>query len=104
VGAGTSSTDKGLKLPPGINGKHAYAVLAFDDEAGTVEIWNPHGNTFKPKGEPGIEHGYPTKAGRFTMPLVDFVSVFRAVTIETDAPALPRKVKAAAPKAATPQE
>ena len=104
VGAGTSSTDKGLKLPPGINGKHAYAVLAFDEEAGTVEIWNPHGNTFKPKGEPGIEHGYPTKAGRFTMPLVDFVSVFRAVTIETDAPALPRKVKAAAPKAATPQE
>jgi hypothetical protein len=104
VGAGTSSTDKGLKLPPGINGKHAYAVLAFDEAADTVEIWNPHGNTFKPKGEPGIEHGYPTKAGRFAMPLVDFVRVFRAVTIETDAPALPRKVKAAAPKAAVPKE
>ncbi len=93
AGVGTDSTDKGLTLPPGINGKHAYAVLAFDRAADTVDLWNPHGNTFKPKGAPGLEHGYETKAGRFTMPLVDFVSVFRAVTIETDTPALPRAVK-----------
>lgn len=98
VGAGTDSTDKGVKLPPGINGKHAYAVLAFDEATDTVELWNPHGNTFAPKGEPGPQRGYPTKAGRFTMPLADFVSTFRAVTIETDAAALPRKVKPAAPK------
>ncbi len=99
VGAGTDSTDKGLTLPPGINGKHAYAVLAFDETADTVEVWNPHGNSFTPKGSPGPERGYPTKAGRFKVPLADFVSIFRAVTIETDAPALPRKVRPAAPKA-----
>lgn len=81
--AGTGSTDK---VPPGMSPKHAYAVLAYDEATDTVKIWNPHGNTFKPKGDAGIQNGYPTKAGRFEMPLVEFVKVFRATTVETDRP------------------
>jgi hypothetical protein len=95
AGAGTDSTDKGLKLPPGINPKHAYAVLGFEATTDSVTLWNPHGNTFKPKGEPGIEHGYATKAGKFTMPLRDFVATFHGVTCETDTD---RKVDSAKPR------
>lgn len=68
--------------PPGISGKHAYAVLGFDDAASTVRLWNPHGNTFKPKGDAGLKNGYPTAAGVFTMPLAEYVQVFRGVVIE----------------------
>jgi len=96
AGAGTDSTDKGLKFPPGINAKHAYAVLGFEAETDTVTLWNPHGNTFKPKGEPGIEHGYATKAGKFTMPLRDCVETFHGVTCETD---IDRKPESAKPRA-----
>jgi Calpain family cysteine protease len=85
MGAGTDSTDKGIKLPPGIAGKHAYAVLGFDASNDMVSVWNPHGNTFTPKGEAGLLHGYPTKAGRFEIPLVDFVATYRGLSIETDA-------------------
>lgn len=72
------------KQPPGISGKHAYAVLAFDDKGDTLTVWNPHGNTYKPKGEPGLAHGYATKAGVFAIPVKDFVQVFGGVVVETD--------------------
>lgn len=76
--------------PPGISGKHAYAVIAFDEAKDTLTLWNPHGNTFKPKGEPGRTTGYPTKAGIFDIPVKDFVRVFNGVTMETDRE-LPRR-------------
>lgn len=72
--------------PPGISGKHAYAVIGYDAPEDTLTLWNPHGNTFKPKGEPGRAAGYPTKAGIFAIPVKDFVRVFIGVTIETDKP------------------
>jgi hypothetical protein len=71
---------------PGINGNHAYAILGFDDASGMVHLWNPHGNTFKPKGEPGKMNGYPTKGGRFDVPLAEFATIFRGVAIETEKP------------------
>lgn len=76
------------KLPPGISPRHAYAVLAFDAEKDTLTIWNPHGNTFPGRGrklgEPGLENGYPTKAGVFEVPVADVAKIFRGVVIETD--------------------
>ena len=79
--------------PPGINGKHAYAILGFDADSDKVRIWNPHGNTFRPKGEPGPEHGYPTKAGQFEMPVPEFVRIFNSLSIETDRPVSARPAR-----------
>lgn len=82
-------TGKKAKLPPGVNPSHAYAVLAFDAATDEVKIWNPHGNSFKPKGEPGLENGYPTKGGLFKVPTADLVRIFRGIVWETDKPAVP---------------
>jgi hypothetical protein len=68
--------------PPGISGKHAYAVLGYDAKTDRLRIWNPHGNTFRPKGEPGLKFGYPTAAGVFEVPVVEFVQIFRGVSFE----------------------
>lgn len=81
-----AGTPKEGKMPPGVNANHAYAVLGFDATKDTIALWNPHGNTFTPKGEPGLEHGYPTRAGRFEMPLEDFGRVFNGISFETDRP------------------
>lgn len=74
------------KQPPGISGKHAYAVLAYDEAKDVLTLWNPHGNTYSVRGgkEPGPLTGYPTKAGIFDLPVDDFVRIFNGVTIETD--------------------
>lgn len=68
--------------PPGIAGNHAYAVLAFDKESDSVRIWNPHGNTFRPKGEPGIKNGYAVSRGVCSIPLAQVVQIFRTATFE----------------------
>lgn len=81
AGASTGST---TPLPPGINGKHAYAVLAYDPERGAVRMWNPHGNSFRPKGEPGIERGYETRSGIFELPVAEFVRVFDSLVVESE--------------------
>jgi hypothetical protein len=86
VCCGTAGTSEAEMRVPGINGKHAYAVLHFDAAKDEVEVWNPHGNTFRPKGDTGLKNGYPTKAGRFTMPLRDFVRAFAGVSYETGEP------------------
>jgi Calpain family cysteine protease len=72
--------------PKGIAQKHAYAVLAFDPAQDVVHLWNPHGNTHTPKGPAGLEHGYPTKAGRFSVPVAKFVRIFGSVVVETGEP------------------
>lgn len=82
-----ASTGTATPLPPGINGRHAYAVLSFDRESELVELWNPHGNSFRPRGEAGRERGYQTRGGRFQVPVSDFASVFDAVVIETQSAA-----------------
>jgi hypothetical protein len=100
AGCGTAPSDTGVKLPPGINGSHAYAVLAFDAARDMVTLWNPHGNSFKPKGPPGVDHGYSTQRGKFEVPITEFAAIFRAMNVETDAP--PVAKRKASPK--KPQE
>ena len=82
VATGTSEE----KQPPGIICKHAYAVLAYDPKSDTLTLWNPHGNTYSPRGgkEPGLASGYPTSRGIFELPVEEFVRIFNGVTIETD--------------------
>jgi hypothetical protein len=80
VCAGTDSSTP----PPGLVEDHAYAILSFRGDL--VEVWNPWGEDFTPKGQPGIEHGYPTRHGRFFMPLRDFVKVFEEIYYETGEP------------------
>lgn len=84
--AGVSSPKEGT--PPGVSPNHAYAVIGFDGATDTVRLWNPHGNTFSPKGEPGLDHGYPTKGGVFDIPLKELVMVFDMATFESDQPDL----------------
>ncbi|MBL8885899.1 MAG: hypothetical protein JNK16_04495 [Phycisphaerales bacterium] len=80
VGAGTYPE----ALPPGIANRHAYAIIGYEQQGDQVVIWNPHGNTFKPKGPPGLENGYPTEFGIFKVPMKDFVQIFGALEIELD--------------------
>jgi hypothetical protein len=56
-----------------------------------VTIWNPHGNTFKPKGAQGLKNGYATSKGVFTMPVEEMVRVFRGLVYETDRKAMGRR-------------
>ena len=78
--AGTLSEQKAKSLPS----HHAYSILGYDAKSRMVYLFNPHGNTFQPKGEPGLKNGYATKSGRFAMPLADFVECYRTVFYETD--------------------
>jgi hypothetical protein len=78
---------KGIDTPPGLGGKHAYAVLGYDQASRIVTVWNPHGRDFTPKlSPPSPKHGYPVKNGVFEIPLKDFVRVFKSVSYETSAP------------------
>jgi hypothetical protein len=75
------------QLPPGLATWHCYAVLGFDESTDKVLIWNPWGNTFKPKSLPaGLKNGYPTQGGRFEVPLGEFVRIFDAFICETHEP------------------
>jgi hypothetical protein len=79
-----------VKLPPGVAGGHCYAVLGFAPETEKVHIWNPWGNNFQPKEEPaGLENGYPTKDGHFSVSLADFVKIFGYFEVETHVPVNP---------------
>ena len=68
---------------PGLTPKHAYALLNYASQSDTVDLWNPHGNDFTPKGPAGLSNGYPTKSGFFTVPLAEFVQQFRGMAFET---------------------
>lgn len=70
---------------PGITPNHAYALLGFDEGTDTVRLWNPHGDNFRPKGEPGLQNGYARTDGIFTMPLVEFVQQFVGMAVEKPA-------------------
>jgi thiol-disulfide isomerase/thioredoxin len=68
---------------PGISPKHAYALLEYDAKADTVDLWNPHGGNFKPKGPPGLSNGYAMKNGLLTVPLAEFVQQFSGMSFES---------------------
>jgi hypothetical protein len=72
--------------PPGIVSNHVYAILGYNAQQRHVSLFNPWGNTFTPKGSPGIANGYTTKNGLFSVPLDEFHSVFSNVVYETDRP------------------
>lgn len=72
--------------PPGIAGKHAYAVLGYDAAAQVVTVWNPHGRSRKVNGEPGLANGYTTTKGVFALPLREFVQAFSSMAWETSTP------------------
>jgi hypothetical protein len=75
---------------PGVNAKHAYAILRYNPDTEVVHVWNPHGNKFQPKGPDSREHGYTTQNGEFDIPLHDLIQIFGAVIIETAAPFQPK--------------
>ena len=99
-----AATDKRLvtcstntaRHPPGIPGKHAYAVLGYDAEARVVTVWNPHGRSRKVTGEPGLQNGYAIDKGVFRLPLREFVQVFSSMAWETTV-ALPKPGSGKAP-------
>lgn len=79
MGTGTGANQK---HPPGIASDHAYAILGVHGDK--VEIWNPWGNNFTPKGPPGLTNGYHTEKGVFSVPLHEFCEIFGGINIETN--------------------
>ena len=76
---------------PGVTPKHAFAVLEYDAKADTVELWNPHGNDFTPKGPPGLSNGYTMKNGLLTVPVTEFVQQFNTMAFESRFPDISRQ-------------
>jgi hypothetical protein len=71
-----------VPIPPDINIGHVYAVVSYDPATDVIEIWNPHGQHFVPKGPPGIANGYPTEHGRFKLPLTEAYQFYTSFTFE----------------------
>ena len=67
---------------PGLTPNHAYAVLDYDTDNDAVRLWNPHGQSFRPKGAPGLDSGYATTNGIFQIPLPHFVQQFNSMAFE----------------------
>jgi hypothetical protein len=84
--AGKNGQGSPPPVPPDITKHHVYAVVSYDPDTDIVEIWNPHGQQFKPRGEPGLANGYPTDHGLFKLPLAEAYQFFTSFTFETDAP------------------
>jgi hypothetical protein len=82
ITTGTNSLGSSGPTLPGILGGHAYAVLGYDAGADEIHLWDPHGDTYQPKGEPGPDHGYPRMDGLFSMPLPVFVKQYAGLAFE----------------------
>lgn len=67
---------------PGLTPNHAYAILGFDPTTDRLRLWNPHGGSFRPKGEAGPTHGYAMADGIFEIPTADFVKQFSGAAFE----------------------
>ena len=67
---------------PGMRGGHAYGVVGYNAATDEIKTWDPHGDTFTPKGTPGPETGYPRQDGLCEMPLVVFVKQFSGFAFE----------------------
>ncbi len=80
--------DKGAAFtkPPGWPDAHTYALFGYDADKRIVHCFNPWGNTFKPKGAPGLVNGYETKGGQFDMPLAELMALFKSLSHETGEP------------------
>lgn len=72
--------------PPKFRGVHAYAVLGYDEVADVVTVRDPHAHDYTPDGQPGLVHGYPTRAGLVRIPLAEMVTFFSGFAFETGRP------------------
>ena len=99
---GTPATGTLPAIPPGFQKKHVYAIVGYDPATDVVEIWNPHGQTFHPRGPAGLANGYETQHGRFKLPLADAYSFYTSFTFELDTPIAPAR-KAATQLVAPPR-
>lgn len=77
----TVGTNNGV-MPPAVTPRHAYAVLGYVAASDTIRLWNPHRNNTRHRGAPGLQTGYPTREGIFTLPLAEFACIFMRVTWE----------------------
>jgi hypothetical protein len=73
-----------VPLPAGIIRNHVFGVVGYRPVERLVVLFNPWGNFFNPKGQPGIENGYLTRHGVFDVPLQDFVRIFSNLDYETE--------------------
>lgn len=67
---------------PGMRGGHAYGVVGYEAVTDQIMTWDPHGDTFEPRGMPGPEAGYSRRDGLCEMPLVVFVKQFSGLAFE----------------------
>jgi hypothetical protein len=58
-------------MTPADSAGERYAVVSYARAHDLVGVWNPHGQEFSRKGEPGLANGYPAEHGRFTLPLTE---------------------------------
>ena len=72
-----------LPSPPNISHGHCYAVVGYDADTDVVTLWNPHGQTFRPKGPAGLTNGYDTSHGIFRVPLAQLYQFYSAFSFET---------------------
>jgi len=79
-----AGTDRGTAphIPAGITRRHAYAIVSYDPSNDVIELWNPHGQDFTPKGRSGLDNGYPTKHGRFLVSLAEAYTFCTNFTFE----------------------
>jgi len=63
---------------------HVYAVMDFDGFAGKLIMWNPMAYDFTPEGPDGIDNGYTTARGIFSIPLDDFMALYSYLAIENN--------------------
>ncbi len=67
---------------PGVTYSHGYTVLGYDAARDEVRLWNPHGDAFTPKGEPGLANGYPRSHGEWSAPLAEVVTFLAGFAFE----------------------
>jgi hypothetical protein len=67
---------------PGVTYSHGYTVLGYDATRDEVRLWNPHGDAFTPKGDPGLANGYPRIHGDWSAPLTEVVTFLAGFAFE----------------------
>lgn len=67
---------------PGMRSGHAYGVVGYDADSDEITTWDPHGDTFTPRGAPSVETGYSRRDGLCKMPLRVFVRQFSGLAFE----------------------
>jgi hypothetical protein len=91
--AGVDSSDNSDKItgtpvhiPPNITINHVYAIVSYDPATDVIGFWNPHGQMFTPKGEPGLQNGFATSHGQFKLPLTEAYQFYTSFTFESSGP------------------